>query len=115
MPMNPVLTGLIATAVALLIIVFVVVVALYRRHRRGRSIPKQEPVDENPPIIPLNATTAVDHLSDETDPDVIPNKHGKYCVLISARTTHGLIIFRASSQCQRYNLSCGFKHLLIYL
>ncbi|KAJ9579667.1 hypothetical protein L9F63_004669, partial [Diploptera punctata] len=95
-PMNPVLTGLIATAVGLLVVVCAVVVALYRRHQHRRH-PRQNKLEvslqhaDDPATVdgscagtgltsPLNptaaATVAADHRnSEDTDPDVIPNKY----------------------------------------
>ena len=98
--MNPVLTGLIATAVGLLVVVCAVVVALYRRHQHRRH-PRQNKLSQleaslqhsdDPAAVdgscagdghttPLNpaatATVAADHRnSEDTDPDIIPNKYG---------------------------------------
>lgn len=104
LPMNPVLTGLIATAVALLVVVCAVVVALYRRHQHRRH-PRQaklsqlevalhqadDPVSADggcagaghtTPLNPTAASTggvivAADHrTTEDTDPDIIPNKYG---------------------------------------
>nr|CAD7586356.1 unnamed protein product [Timema genevievae] len=98
LPMNPVLTGLIATATGLLIVVCAVVVALYRRHRRRRCprASKLNQLDGNDDsavvdsgcqgvghTTPLNPTCASagvivvgDHRGvEETDPDIIPSKY----------------------------------------
>ncbi|XP_066995324.2 neural cell adhesion molecule 2 [Anabrus simplex] len=97
LPMNPVLTGLVATAAGLLAVVCAVAVALYRRHqyrRRGRGRADKHTALEavladdttDPHCTPLNpappAGAAVgivpvgDHrTTEETDPDVIPNKY----------------------------------------
>lgn len=102
--MNPVLTGLIATAVGLLVVVCAVVVALYRRHQHRRH-PRQAKLSQleaalhqaDDPVsadggcagaghtTPLNPTAsstggvivAADHrTTEDTDPDIIPNKYG---------------------------------------
>jgi hypothetical protein len=102
--MNPLLTGLIATAVGLLVVVCAVVVALYRRHQHRRH-PRQaklsqleaalhqadDPVSADggcagaghtTPLNPAAASAggvivAADHRNTEdTDPDIIPNKYG---------------------------------------
>jgi hypothetical protein len=102
--MNPVLTGLIATAVGLLVVVCAVVVALYRRHQHRRH-PRQAKLSHLEAALqqaddpasadgdcagaghttPLNPTAttaggvivAADHRNTEdTDPDIIPNKYG---------------------------------------
>ncbi|XP_069683124.1 neural cell adhesion molecule 2 [Periplaneta americana] len=103
LPMNPVLTGLIATAVGLLVVVCAVVVALYRRHQHRRH-PRQAKLSQleaalqqaddpatadggcagaghTTPLNPASATSggvivAADHRNTEdTDPDIIPNKY----------------------------------------
>lgn len=103
LPMNPVLTGLIATAVGLLVVVCAVVVALYRRHQHRRH-PRQAKLSQleaalhqpDDPVsadggcagaghtTPLNPTAsstgavivAADHrTTEDTDPDIIPNKY----------------------------------------
>jgi hypothetical protein len=105
LPMNPVLTGLIATAVGLLVVVCAVVVALYRRHQHRRR-PRQAKLSQlevalhqaddpasadgdcagaghTTPLNPAAASSggvivAGDHRSTEdTDPDIIPNKYGR--------------------------------------
>lgn len=102
--MNPVLTGLIATAVGLLVIVCVVFVTLYRRHQHRRH-PRQAKLSQldatlheaddpasadggcasagqTTPLNPASASAvgvivASDHRNTEdTDPDIIPNKYG---------------------------------------
>lgn len=89
MPMNPVLTGLIATATTLVVIVCLVLMALYRRSQARTPTSKQaivlvsEVMEDNRPsnlTLPLNPAmpAANDHrITDDTDPDVIPNKYGK--------------------------------------
>lgn len=94
-PMNPVLTGLITTAVCLTVIVCVVMVALYHRHKAKRhprevkhnQLEMTEDANEDAMMAgintPLNPGSVVgvivgDHRStEETDPDIIPNKYGK--------------------------------------
>lgn len=86
--MSPVLTALIATAAALVIVVCLVLVVLYQRsHTRG-STSKQavvlvsEVIDDTRPAnlsLPLHALSPLNEvrISDDTDPDVIPNKYGE--------------------------------------
>lgn len=87
--MNPVLTGLIATATTLVIVVCLVLLALYRRSRFRRPISKQAVVlvsevleDTRPcsptlPLNPANSSSGDHRITDDTDPDVIPNKYGE--------------------------------------
>lgn len=87
--MNPVLTGLIATATTLVVIVCLVLMALYRRSQARTPTSKQaivlvsEVMEDTRPAnltLPLNPVTptANDHrITDDTDPDVIPNKYGE--------------------------------------
>ncbi|KAK6621417.1 hypothetical protein RUM44_001224 [Polyplax serrata] len=89
-PMNPVLTGLIATATTLVIVVCLVLLALYRRSRFRRPISKQAVVlvsevleDTRPcsptlPLNPANSSSGDHRITDDTDPDVIPNKYGGF-------------------------------------
>jgi hypothetical protein len=92
---NPVLTALVVTAILLLVIVFAVLVALYKRHqkpaRQGTAVVCKAPppcnngggiviearrVVETDELLP--AGTAVGAAGDaDTDPDVIPSKHGR--------------------------------------
>lgn len=88
--MNPVLTGLVATATTLVIVVCLVVMALYRRNNARRPISKQAVVlvsevmeDTRPssltlPLNPAHASANDHRITDDTDPDVIPNQYGKF-------------------------------------
>lgn len=87
--MNPILTGLIVTATTLVIVVCLVLTALYRRSRSRRPMSKQAVVlvsevmeDTRPssltlPLNPANAPANDHRITDDTDPDVIPNQYGK--------------------------------------
>jgi hypothetical protein len=94
-PVNPVLLALVVTAILLLVIVFAVLVALYKRHqkpsRSGSAVVCKAPPPcnngaagviiearrvETDELLPTG--TAVGAAGDaDTDPDVIPSKHGK--------------------------------------
>lgn len=87
-PITPVLTFLLATAGALLLVTLCVAAALYRRRQaRRRPTVKLESLDMDDAlshgavlITPNNtAVLPAERRSpqDETDPDVIPNKYGE--------------------------------------
>ncbi|XP_065338846.1 B-cell receptor CD22-like isoform X3 [Cloeon dipterum] len=95
-PVNPLLAALVVTAILLLLVVCAVLVALYKRHqkpsRAGSAVVCKAPppcnngggivmearrVDNDESAGQLLPTgTAVGAADADTDPDVIPNKHG---------------------------------------
>jgi len=86
--MSPVLTGLIGTAAALVVVVCLVLVVLYQRNHARGSTSKQavvlvsEVIDDSRQChlsLPLHTLPP---LTDDTDPDLIPNKYGKLSWLV---------------------------------
>lgn len=87
-PITPVLTFLLATAGALLLVTLCVAAALYRRRQARRrptvkleSLDMDDALSHGAVLITPNNTAVLPperrSPQDETDPDVIPNKYGE--------------------------------------
>lgn len=92
-PITPVLTFLLATAGALLLVTLCVAAALYRRRQARRrptvkleSLDMDDALSHGAVLITPNNTAALPperrSPQDETDPDVIPNKYGECGTLL---------------------------------